>query len=106
MDRMPWVVRAVGPDKHPRCTGTESGHGQKRSDRRGQGLTMRPDEQSNQAAFADVECCGAGCEPWSGGAGSGGGAYDRLNTWVWSVALVTCSRMRVYGGGRKGFHPA
>ena len=24
-----------------------------------------------------------------------GVAYDRLNTWVLSVALVTCSRMRV-----------
>ena len=94
MDRMPWVAWPSAQtniqDARPRKPATAT-HGQTRV----AGLTMLPDNHSNQAAIPDVECCDAGCEPWSGGAGSEGEAYDRLNTWVWSVVLVTCSRMRV-----------
>jgi hypothetical protein len=79
MDRIPWVVRRVGPDGHPRCTATEDSHGPRRATSRGQVLTTRPDKQSNQAAVEDVECCGAGCEPWFRGARCEDGAYDGLD---------------------------
>jgi len=92
---MPWVVRAVGPEKQPTCTATAGSRGHTRSDPRGQRLTIWPDKQSNQVAVEDVRCCGAGRQCWSRGAGSEGEAYDRFNTRVWSVALVTRSRMRV-----------
>jgi hypothetical protein len=94
MDRMPWVAwpsaQTNRQDARPRNPATAT-HGLTRV----AGLTRLPDNQSNHAAIPDVECGGAGRQPWSCGAGSGGGAYGRLNTWVWFVALVTCSRIRV-----------
>ena len=94
MDRMPWVVRPLAQtnsqDARPRKAATATS-GQTRVARV---LTVRSDKQSRlpspmwsavalDASLGRVEHVLEGV------------AYDRLNTWVSSVALVTCSRMRV-----------